>query len=995
MADVASLGIQVDSSTVETARSRLRDFKSEASGSSAAVQQLERTVANLARAQQQTNDILRGHTQQLRDATQQTSSYVDTLAKWATAVGGVYVAYKGLQGAIELHNAAAREQVNIVEKLSSAFSSVALYGRNAFQIMSDGAIGAERNLSILARSIGTTGAQLATIQRSFSTFSATPAQANGALATISGILTGTDAGSIAGRSTLASIGVATSGNPAEIARQVVAQLQRTQSGPQRNAIATQLLGTDAAILANDTAASPLPDSFLSGTNSLRGANAFFERQAANRRAQLDAQLSNNVASTPGISIFSQQQRDRLSQDFTLGLNQILGRADSNPNGIGTGLKTIFQGLGASLLGGGEAGGENPGIIPHPSFFNPESLDSRAAPPTDFAGGFNLLAGAGVTGPLAASNATAQAEELLANQQKLGITSEQLASAFEILARRVEDASDPVAALTRQLSVAQARAGAAINGPREADIAGITAEVGQIPGLTAAQRAGIISARTGLVDASVQQRINSTIFSTDLQSDTRTSQIEAFLSGRGGASALLAGARGRARQIDPDNLDDDLTQSLLRGSALDEGGSAAAQIKRLSALVANSQKETSALNSGDASSFFNLRQDTSIDLTIKSLQEYADALREVGGENDKTAQLMDKLVARAKEQKTAFDAIRPQRAAAQLGFDVRSQVGELNDQANLIAAGASPNDILLARNVDALTKRSQQSGANLDPATIQQWAKATTDAEERVRQLIDTEKEWNGALNSTIEELAKGITGALTHIGQKNFQQFALGILQQIDNALLDALVTKPLENLFKNLIGFNQSGTSTFSFANPGGGNAGSVFNNFSNLFGSGSSGGSTAALDAETASATTGELGFAGGAAGDAAVGAGAAAGGSEVADLALVAAIAHSGGIIGHDFLPGRIASASMFRGAPRYHSGLLPDETPAILQKGEAVLSRNQVANLAANGGAGGVSVSGPLIGTVNINAKDPHSFGKTIGQQAGEALDQLQRVGRRHA
>jgi hypothetical protein len=63
----------------------------------------------------------------------------------------------------------------------------------------------------------------------------------------------------------------------------------------------------------------------------------------------------------------------------------------------------------------------------------------------------------------------------------------------------------------------------------------------------------------------------------------------------------------------------------------------------------------------------------------------------------------------------------------------------------------------------------------------------------------------------------------------------------------------------------------------------------------------------------------------------------------------VAHSGGIIGFDSLPSRHINALAFAGAPRLHSGFLPGEFPAILQKGEAVFTKKQQDNLVpASGG-----------------------------------------------
>jgi hypothetical protein len=66
------------------------------------------------------------------------------------------------------------------------------------------------------------------------------------------------------------------------------------------------------------------------------------------------------------------------------------------------------------------------------------------------------------------------------------------------------------------------------------------------------------------------------------------------------------------------------------------------------------------------------------------------------------------------------------------------------------------------------------------------------------------------------------------------------------------------------------------------------------------------------------------------------------------IMGSLFHSGGEVGSGG-SSRAVSAAAFIGAPRYHSGgvagLAPDEVPAILQRGEIVLSRDQVANAGA--------------------------------------------------
>jgi hypothetical protein len=72
-----------------------------------------------------------------------------------------------------------------------------------------------------------------------------------------------------------------------------------------------------------------------------------------------------------------------------------------------------------------------------------------------------------------------------------------------------------------------------------------------------------------------------------------------------------------------------------------------------------------------------------------------------------------------------------------------------------------------------------------------------------------------------------------------------------------------------------------------------------------------------------------------------------------------------------------APEFAGAPRMHSGgwagLRPDEVPAILQRGERVLSRREAARY-------GQSVASTV--NVTINARDAESFRQSRTQVASD-------------
>ncbi|WP_028031190.1 phage tail tape measure C-terminal domain-containing protein [Gemmobacter nectariphilus] len=94
------------------------------------------------------------------------------------------------------------------------------------------------------------------------------------------------------------------------------------------------------------------------------------------------------------------------------------------------------------------------------------------------------------------------------------------------------------------------------------------------------------------------------------------------------------------------------------------------------------------------------------------------------------------------------------------------------------------------------------------------------------------------------------------------------------------------------------------------------------------------------------------------------------------IFANILHSGGMVGAPG-PGRMVPALAFAGAPRMHSGgwagLRPDEVPAILQRGERVLSRREAAGY---GQAGASTVN------VTINARDAESFRQSRTQVASD-------------
>jgi hypothetical protein len=96
------------------------------------------------------------------------------------------------------------------------------------------------------------------------------------------------------------------------------------------------------------------------------------------------------------------------------------------------------------------------------------------------------------------------------------------------------------------------------------------------------------------------------------------------------------------------------------------------------------------------------------------------------------------------------------------------------------------------------------------------------------------------------------------------------------------------------------------------------------------------------------------------------------------IFANILHAGGIVGSPG-PGRMVPALAFANAPRMHAGgwagIRPDEMPAILQRGERVLSRREASGYGQGQGAS------PNI-SVTIMARDAESFRQSRTQVAAD-------------
>lgn len=92
------------------------------------------------------------------------------------------------------------------------------------------------------------------------------------------------------------------------------------------------------------------------------------------------------------------------------------------------------------------------------------------------------------------------------------------------------------------------------------------------------------------------------------------------------------------------------------------------------------------------------------------------------------------------------------------------------------------------------------------------------------------------------------------------------------------------------------------------------------------------------------------------------------------------HTGSLVGIFGGTSTNVDPSIFRNAPRFHSGLMPDEFPAILQKGEAVIPKSQVGSM----GGGGVNVS------VTVNMESSGNADEDGNKVGGEVARQVENM-----
>lgn len=267
-----------------------------------------------------------------------------------------------------------------------------------------------------------------------------------------------------------------------------------------------------------------------------------------------------------------------------------------------------------------------------------------------------------------------------------------------------------------------------------------------------------------------------------------------------------------------------------------------------------------------------------------------------------------------------------------------QLRRMRDQVIASIGEQEAANVRLAQSI-RLVNEVERAGA-ISAAEAAQARQAATDRyNEQMRRLLD-----KGELDAEQTKRVLGLTqelgatmgeafGALVREG-KSFED----VLKNLERQLLRLGDKYLLQPLFDQLA---QLATSSFG-AGGGSGGGGFLGNILSSLAGGGG--------------AFVGEIGGA------------ASSGLAKGAEAIIGAAVLHDGGVAGSDSVPTRPMPASVFLDARRYHSGgvaggmpFASDELPAVLRRGELVLTERQQKAAAQMGGLTVVNnISAPSVG-----------------------------------
>ncbi len=201
------------------------------------------------------------------------------------------------------------------------------------------------------------------------------------------------------------------------------------------------------------------------------------------------------------------------------------------------------------------------------------------------------------------------------------------------------------------------------------------------------------------------------------------------------------------------------------------------------------------------------------------------------------------------------------------------------------------------------------------------------------------KNMESVFSSAARKVEDTLTDMVTsgQFSMNKMSDLMKSIEQDVLRSMIRQNITGPIAGALSGMMGGGTGGAA----ASPGGGMFGSLFSGLSGMFSGG-----------------------------------GEEEGGGMLSSLgSLFAGFLHEGGTVGGTLTPSRLMPAHIFAGSPRFHDGLMPDEFPAILQKGETVLPKNSKNS--------GMNV------TMNISTPDAKSFSDSRGQIMSKFAGEMQR------
>jgi hypothetical protein len=300
---------------------------------------------------------------------------------------------------------------------------------------------------------------------------------------------------------------------------------------------------------------------------------------------------------------------------------------------------------------------------------------------------------------------------------------------------------------------------------------------------------------------------------------------------------------------------------------------------------------------------------------------------------------------------------------------------------------------------AILQERQRLGLAVGAQASQEQQKAidlagtTAEAGVHMQELEQSYQAVVGSIGQEFDKIGEAITNSShsTDTFAQRMRKMATSVLEDIQKMIIKMAIINPLMNqmfgtslpTLSNAMEASQKGTEGAG----GGGAIGGMVGWIGKLFGSSTSG--TGKPEALSGSDSYGSGGAMKGVADNSGWSTAESGGWSNVAE-------AHVGWLVGSHPAVSRMMPADAFTDAPRYHTGMGPDEFAAVLQKGERVMTASQdnrntavLKGLAAQAS----NRQGDQHINFNIQTPDADSFRSSQGQLTAKASAALSRTSRR--